>query len=134
MRRPDEPPRQQVPFGIPEWSLIGLGLLSAAGLIVTWILTWPLVPENIPPELPVNWSTRRELMIVPILGLKFYLIIAIFAAVPEMYNYGWKITEENRRLSYRIGRCFTLALALVPLWGCFAGYLALVRMAARAVA
>jgi hypothetical protein len=84
-------PELKLPLTPIDWLLIFLGILSVGFLVVLWVLTWPQVPEHIPEDFPATLNRRRELLILPILGLKLYIIMLAVTAVPSDYNHPWRI-------------------------------------------
>jgi hypothetical protein len=124
-------PELKLPLTPIDWLLIFLGILSVGFLVVLWVLTWPKVPEHIPEDFPAMLNRRRELLILPILGLKLYIIMLAFTAVPSDYNHPWRITPDNAEFSYRLMRRFVLLVAAIIPWIPFVFYLRIVQQLIR---
>lgn len=76
---------------------------------------WSTLPEKIPSHFNFSgqadeWSGKGSILIVAGVSLFVYLMLTILSRYPQIYNYPWKITEENAARQYLLARQFLVAL------------------------
>jgi len=98
--------------------LSGIGVLL---LIIIVIGAWKNTPEQIPSHFgpsgrPDAWGGKGSLALLPILGLMIYLLITVVSRFPSAFNYPCKITEENAKVQYQLGRYLLVLLKVEIIW------------------
>lgn len=92
---------------------------SFVAVVMMWVylwLFWPSIPEKIPTHFGVlgqadAWGSKITLIFPAIITTVLYLLMAILAQFPQIYNYNSiKITEENAEAQYRNARTMMLWL------------------------
>lgn len=100
--------------------LLEIGAFVA--VVMMWIylfLFWASIPERIATHFatlggqPDDWGSKDTLLAMPIICTLLYLLIAILAQFPQIYNYnGIKITGENAEYQYKNARTLMLWMAV----------------------
>lgn len=114
-------PKLKAPFAAFDLALLVLGGVGAALSIIVPLVYWGGLPEKIPTHFniagePDGWGSKRTLLLLPALGVLMYALLAFMSRFPHVYNYLWKITEENAATQYRCARRLILALGAEVAW------------------
>lgn len=84
--------------------IICLGLL--AGIIVYLLWNWASIPQEVPLHYDWagnvdRWGSKMELLILPIISWILYLFVTFIEQIPQIWNTGVTVTEENQVHVYR---------------------------------
>jgi len=82
-------------------------LILLIGVLAYLFLNWSSVPDKIPGHYNVmgkidRMGSKKELLILPIIGWVMYLIMTVIGNFPQIWNTGVTVTEENKERVYRI--------------------------------
>ncbi len=92
-----------------------------AGLAVV-LAAWPSLPQQVPVRVnlagqPVAWGDRNTLFLLPAIGALVYGLLTLGGMLPPwLYNYPWKITEENAPRQYQLARRLMRSVKLICAW------------------
>src|SRR3989339_1510690 len=72
---------------------------------------WSKLPDIIPSHFnssgePNAWGGKISILILPATSLLLYIFITFIAGFPHIFNYLWKINEENAENQYRLAKNF----------------------------
>lgn len=101
-----------------------LEVLAAAGLLTPLAYlykNWASLPARFPTHfgasgLPDAWGGRESLLILLAVSLILYPLLTVLSYFPHIYNYPWRITEENAERQYRLARSLMLWIKVEMLW------------------
>jgi len=101
-----------------------LRIASIVGVLSLFFLTvvyWSQLPDSIPSHYnaagePDSWSGKGSLLILPIVGLVIYIGLSILTRFPHLYNFPWKITEENKERQFHLAQMLVLSLKTEIIW------------------
>lgn len=84
-----------------------LCLMLLIGVMVYLFLEWKDIPDLIPGHYNAMGEVDRmgnkgELLVLPIIGWIMYIVITILEQIPQIWNTGVTVTEENKERVYRI--------------------------------
>ena len=99
-------PKIKIPFYTTDLILEGLSLL---GLVLLFIIPYQyydqlseLVPAHFGSDgKPDAWGGKKNIWILPGVGLFVYIVLTVINRIPEKLNYFVKITEENAERQYQ---------------------------------
>jgi len=82
-------------------------LILLIGVLAYLFLNWSSVPDKIPGHYNVmgkidRMGSKKELVILPIIGWLMYLVMTVIGKFPQIWNTGVTVTEENKERVYRI--------------------------------
>ncbi|MEZ5355510.1 MAG: DUF1648 domain-containing protein [Bryobacteraceae bacterium] len=89
---------------------LAAGVLVAL-LVYVWTM-WPQIPERVPTHFnvhgrPDRWGSGRSLLLLmPALALANFVGFTVLTRLPHLYNYPFRISEENAPRMYAIGVSF----------------------------
>lgn len=105
-----------------------LEFLSGGILLFLFFLlfqNWTEIPELIPTHFGVSgkvdtWGSKYTILLIPSVTLLIYVGLTILCRFPHVYNYPWRITDENATRQYMLARTFLcwLKFELVVLFTC----------------
>jgi len=77
------------------------------GVLIYLFLNWSSIPDIIPGHYNAmgkidRMGSKNELLILPIIGWLMYLILTVIENLPQIWNTGVTVTEENKERVYRI--------------------------------
>ena len=82
-------------------------------LFVVWMVLWPIcqfarLPETIPTHINIRgdidgYGNRIVVLVLPIVGVLFYVGLSFLQKVPHLYNYPIEVTDDNARVLYALG-------------------------------
>jgi Predicted membrane protein len=104
-----------------------LELAALIGLLAIWaylIKSWDSLPDKIPAHyngagVVDRWGSKSGILLLPILGTIFYVLISLITFFPSLWNVPVQVTAENREFVYQNMKSLLIALKL-ELIGCFA--------------
>ncbi|MEI6501055.1 MAG: DUF1648 domain-containing protein [Armatimonadota bacterium] len=119
--KPSERPRLEI---VPTRLDAVLDAVSAAGVLITialFVAVWDKLPGRIPTHFglsgaPNQWGPRSALLLFVIVPLVLHIGMTILSRMPWSYNYPTKVTEENYKRLYRLGRGMMLWLRTETVW------------------
>ncbi len=84
-----------------------VSLSCLVGVALYLILAWSTIPAKVPMHYnaagEVNkWGSKSGLIIFPIISWLIYGLITLIERLPQIWNTGVRITEENRAQVYRL--------------------------------
>lgn len=84
-----------------------VSLSCLVGVTVYLILAWKTIPDQIPAHYnaagEVNrWGSKSELIVLPIISWMLFGMITLIERIPQVWNTGVRITDENRTVVYRL--------------------------------
>jgi uncharacterized membrane protein len=89
-----------------------LELVSVLGMIVialTLLLSWSGIPATIPTHFgvsgqPNSYGSKATLLLLPGIAVFLYALLTTLSFFPQVYNFPWRITEQNAWAQYRLAR------------------------------
>lgn len=95
-----------------------LCLVMLVGLTLYLVIGWDSLPDRIPAHYDWEgnidrWGSKGELLITPIMSWLLYLMITGFEQIPEKWNTGVQVTEENKVRVYRVLRYMLKSLKFI---------------------
>lgn len=101
-----------------------LRIASMVGVVFLFFLVvvyWTQLPDSIPSHYnaagkPDSWSGKGSLLILPTVGLVIYIGLSILTRFPHLYNFPWKITEENKERQFHLAQMLVLSLKTESIW------------------
>jgi hypothetical protein len=101
-----------------------LRIASIVGVVFLFFLVvvyWSQLPDSIPIHYnaagkPDSWSGKWSLLILPIIGLVLYIGLSILTRFPHLYNFPWKITEENKERQFHLAQMLVLSIKTESIW------------------
>jgi uncharacterized membrane protein len=86
-------------------------------LIILLFQNWERIPDSIPTHFgasgkPNSWGNKYTLLLLPSVLIIIYSGLTILSRYPYVYNYPWRITEENAERQYLLARTFLCWLKL----------------------
>lgn len=99
----------KLPLRKEEVILELLSLASIIGMILIIVQFWADLPQKIPTHFGAagqadGWGNKNSIFQLPVIAVFLYLLLTIINQFPHIFNYPWKITEENARIQYQIAR------------------------------
>jgi len=88
-----------------EWIWDGVGYVSFLGTLIFLIAIWKELPLAIPAHFNAageitRWGSKRELLILPVIGMFMTLFTQILEKYPESHNYPKRFNESNAAQFY----------------------------------
>lgn len=101
-----------------------LRIASLVGVVFLFFLVvvyWSHLPDSIPIHYnaagkPDSWSGKWSLLILPIVCLVIYIGLSILTRFPHLYNFPWKITEENKERQFHLAQMLVLSIKTEGIW------------------
>jgi uncharacterized membrane protein len=95
-----------------------LGIIFNLLIIWKW---WPQVPTIVPTHFgPAGiadaWGSKESLFLLPAVAVGLYLLMTVLARFPNLYNYPWRITEQNSVIQYYLARALLAWLKTEIIW------------------
>jgi uncharacterized membrane protein len=94
-------------------------------LIILLFQNWNAIPDLIPTHFGISgkadaWESKYAILLLPSITLLIYVGLTILGRYPHVYNYPWRITDENATRQYILARTFLcwLKFELVVLFTC----------------
>lgn len=86
-------------------------------LIILLFQNWERIPDSIPTHFggsgkPDDWGSKYTLLLLPSILVIIYSGFTVLSRYPHVYNYPWRITEENAERQYLLARTFLCWLKL----------------------
>ena len=86
-------------------------------LIIFLFQNWERIPDSIPTHFgasgkPNDWGSKYTLLLLPSILIIIYSGFTILSHYPHIYNYPFRITEENAARQYLLARTFICSLKL----------------------
>lgn len=83
-----------------------LSLLLLIGTTLFFVLHWSNFPDKVPMHYDAaghidRWGNKQELLILPLISWIMYLFMTIIEQLPQLWNTGVRITDENKERVYR---------------------------------
>jgi uncharacterized membrane protein len=102
-------PKLTLPRSPLEKVLEVVGVLLLLFMVGLLLVSWPSVPETIPTHFnaagqPDNYGGKGSLVVVPIVALVLYALLTVVSFFPQVFNFPWRITEQNAEAQYRLAR------------------------------
>jgi len=77
------------------------------GVLVYLFLNWSSIPDKIPGHYNAmgkidRMGSKGELVILPIIGWLMYLVMTVIGNIPQIWNTGVTVTEENKERVFPI--------------------------------
>lgn len=99
----------KLPLRKEEFILELISLASIIGMILIIFQFWADLPQQIPTHFGTSgqadeWGNKNAIFQLPVIAVFLYLLLTIINQFPHIFNYPWKITEENARIQYQIAR------------------------------
>lgn len=118
---PSDRPIIRLPLAPLDLALLVLGGVAVILFIVVTAAYWSRLPEKIPTHFnfagePDAWGSKATLLLLPGVGTALYIGMAVLSRFPHVYNYLWRITEENAARQYLYARRLVLALGAEIGW------------------
>lgn len=113
--RPElEPTLAQQLLGLAAWLGVAVNALVA-------FYYWPQLPGEVPQHFNARgevdaWGSRVLLLILPALSLVMVAGLAWLTRFPHLYNFPWKITEENAARQYELANDLMAAIRAATAW------------------
>jgi len=93
-------------------------IATVLGLVFLFFLVfsyWSKLPDSIPSHYnatgePVSWSGKGTLLLLPFISLVLYIGLTVLSRIPHLYNFPWKITDENRERQFYLAQMLVLGL------------------------
>ena len=84
----------------------GICLALLIGIVGYLILNWASIPQKVPLHYDWagnidRWGSKMELLILPIVSWLLYLFVTFIEQIPQVWNTGVTVTEENKMHVYR---------------------------------
>ncbi len=97
-----------------------VSLSCLVGVSLYLILAWSTIPAQIPAHYnaagEVNrWGSKSELIILPIISWVIYGMITLIERLPQVWNTGIRVTEENRAVVYRLLKNMIACVKMITL-------------------
>lgn len=101
-----------------------LEIAAILGLIFLFFLVigyWSKLPDSIPSHYnaagePDGWSGKGTLLLLPFISLAMYIGLTFLIRFPHLYNFPWKITEENRERQFYLAQMLIIGLKTEIIW------------------
>lgn len=95
-----------------------LGVIVGFGLLIRY---WSVLPDLVPRHFgldgrPDAYSGKDILLLLPIIGVIFYLGLTVLGRFPHVLNYPWKITSMNAYRQYYLARMLIVSLKAEMIW------------------
>ena len=93
-------------------------LIFVVGVPVYIIINWANIPDPLPMHYDFagnvdRWGDKTELIILPIITPIMYGFMTVIERIPQVWNTGVTITEENRERVYRTLKYLVKTLKLI---------------------
>lgn len=104
-----------LPRGLGERVAQGVSAVLVLGPLAYTSWMWNKLPARIPLHFGFNgqadgFGDARNFWLVPTFGLVLFVGLTLLERVPHVYNYPYRITDNNREATYRLGRRMVLGL------------------------
>lgn len=116
-------PKYKVPVHRFEIVIEILAVIGILYITIIIVLKYGAVPASIPIDYnlagePDGWGDKSSLLIIYFVGLVMFAGLSILGRYPHLYNYPVKITEDNIRIQYLLGKSLvkTLNLSLMAIY------------------
>lgn len=100
---------------------------TLGGILIILLVAYPIYHyANLPEEIPIHFnasgnpdgfSSKRDIWIMPFLGLAVYVGLVILNRYPHVFNYPTEITAENAERQYKLAttllRMVNFSIALI---------------------
>jgi uncharacterized membrane protein len=82
-------------------------LILLIGVLIFLFLNWNSIPDRIPGHYNAmgeidRIGSKKELLVLPILGWLMYLGMTVIEKFPQLWNTGVTVTEENKERIFRV--------------------------------
>ena len=93
-------------------------LMFLVGMVLFLCVNWSNIPDEIPAHYDWTgnidrWGSKVEIVIVPVMTWFLYLMMTGFEQIPDIWNTGVKVTEENKERVYRTLKYMVKTLKLI---------------------
>ncbi len=83
--------------------------------------SWSSLPDSIPSHFgpsgkPDAWSNKGTMLVLPIMGIISYIGLTVLTRYPHIYSYPWRITEQNAKRQYQLGRSLLRCIKMEVVW------------------
>ena len=100
-------PKIKIPLDDTDRIIEFIGILAILTLVVIPVFYYGDLPDKIPTHFsmdgtPNAYGSKVFLWVLPIVGSALYLGLNVLCRFPHLFNYPWKITEENAERQYRL--------------------------------
>ena len=97
-----------------------VSLSCLVGVTLYLIFAWSTIPAKVPMHYnaagEVNrWGSKSELIILPIISWLIYGMITLIERLPQVWNTGIRVTEENRAVVYRLLKNMIACVKMITL-------------------
>jgi uncharacterized membrane protein len=104
-----------------ELVFIVLALAGVAAGIVALVTTWSQLPASVPMHFgfdgrPNAFGDKTTLVLLPVINLLLVSLLLWIGGRPHLFNYPWKITDENAPRQYRASRVMMRLMAFEVAW------------------
>ena len=114
-------PKIKIPFSSMERffeTAAILGVIVGFGLLIIY---WSALPDSVPRHFgldgrPDAYGGKDILLLLPIIGLIFYLGLTVLGRFPHVLNYPWKITALNAYRQHYLARMLIVSLKAEMIW------------------
>ena len=94
-----------------------IALAVIAFSFIYLVAVWSSLPEKVPSHFGFSgkvdaWAGKGSLILFVGLELFLYVTLTVISRFPQIHNYPWKITAENRDRQYLLTRQFLAVLKL----------------------
>ncbi len=93
-------------------------LLISVGITAYLFIGWKSFPEQIPMHYDFagnidRWGRKKDMIFLPIMSWILYLFMCGVECIPQAWNTGVKVTEENKERVYRVLRYLLKSIKLL---------------------
>ena len=104
-----ERPKLNIPKTAIERIWNGIGYTAYLSSLLLLIFAWNELPDQVPAHYNAlgevdRWGSKYELLILPVLGASFIVLMGFFERHPELHNYPAKLNGSNARAFYLLSR------------------------------
>lgn len=111
-------PLSNSPLELVFMFFAGAGVAAGILAIAT---TWSQLPQQVPSHFGLDgkanaYSDKMTLLLLPAISLLLVSLVLWIGGKPHLFNYPWKITDENAPRQYRAARVMMRLLGFIVAW------------------
>ena len=117
-------PKPHIPRTPLEKTLEVLGVLGVLFIVGSLAFSWSSVPDTIPTHFNAAgqanaYGSKDTLFTLPAITVVLYVLLTVVGFFPYIFNFPWRITEQNAEAQYRLAHTMLawLKVELVALLG-----------------
>ena len=114
-------PKIQIPVSKIEIVLEIFAFCGVLAILSYSFAYWSKLPDMVPTHFNFTgeadaWGAKSSILLMPAIVVILHIILTMVSRFPHLFNYPVRITEENARQEYILGRYFLKVLKLLIVW------------------